>query len=113
MANHARSAGDVAEEKKMLRAALAIDSDSLEPAARLLMLGIVTGDKKAQAGPKPRNSQIRLTRHPIRNRRTLDRIIPMKIPSCDGRARVPGWHGTANHDRSRLGLFRKRGEIDL
>ena len=44
-----RRAGDAAAEKKHLRAALAIDGDSLEPAARLLMLGLVTKDKKATA----------------------------------------------------------------
>lgn len=37
------------DEKKLLTAALAIDGDSLEPAARLLMLGLVSGDKKATA----------------------------------------------------------------
>jgi tetratricopeptide (TPR) repeat protein len=44
-----RRSGDAAAEKKHLREALAIDGDSLEPAARLLMLGLVTKDKKAAA----------------------------------------------------------------
>ncbi|MEM6996069.1 MAG: hypothetical protein AAF721_36520, partial [Myxococcota bacterium] len=49
LANRARAKGDVADEKKLLLEALAIDGDSLEPAARLLMLAHVTKDKKALA----------------------------------------------------------------
>lgn len=43
----ARKDADVAGEKKVLRTALGIDADSLDPAARLLMLGLVTDDKDA------------------------------------------------------------------
>lgn len=48
LANLARKQGKVDDEKARLRAALAIDGDSLEPAARLLMLGIVTDDAAAR-----------------------------------------------------------------
>jgi tetratricopeptide (TPR) repeat protein len=37
------------DEKSHLRSALAIDGDSLEPAARLLMLAVVTGDRDASS----------------------------------------------------------------
>lgn len=47
LANLARKAGRTDDEKKHLSDALAIDGDSLEPAARLLMLGLVTQDAKA------------------------------------------------------------------
>jgi len=49
LAELARRAGDVGEEKKVLREALAIDADSLDPAARLLMLAVVTDDRDAAA----------------------------------------------------------------
>ncbi|MCA9650982.1 MAG: tetratricopeptide repeat protein [Myxococcales bacterium] len=49
LANLARSQGNVDEEKQQLQTALQIDGDSLEPAARLLMLGIVTSDGPAAA----------------------------------------------------------------
>ncbi|MBL4687923.1 MAG: hypothetical protein JKY37_25255, partial [Nannocystaceae bacterium] len=49
LANHARQQGNVANEKKLLLEALALDGDSLEPAARLLMLAHVTADPKALA----------------------------------------------------------------
>lgn len=48
LANLARKQGKVDDEKTRLRAALAIDGDSLEPAARLLMLAIVTDDAAAR-----------------------------------------------------------------
>lgn len=48
LANLARKQGKVDDEKARLKAALAIDGDSLEPAARLLMLGIVTDDAAAR-----------------------------------------------------------------
>jgi len=54
LANLARKQGKVDEEKARLRAALAIDGDSLEPAARLLMLAIVTDDADARAIALPR-----------------------------------------------------------
>ncbi|MCX4242792.1 tetratricopeptide repeat protein [Paraliomyxa miuraensis] len=44
LANLARSDGRIDDEKALLREALTIDGDSLEPAARLLMLAVVTGD---------------------------------------------------------------------
>lgn len=48
LANLARKDGRVDDEKAILRTALTIDGDSLEPAARLLMLSIVTGDAAAE-----------------------------------------------------------------
>jgi cellulose synthase operon protein C len=44
LANLARKDGRIDDEKTQLRAAMAIDGDSLEPAARLLMLAVVSGD---------------------------------------------------------------------
>lgn len=49
LANLARKEGRVDDEKILLRAAMAIDGDSLEPAARLLMLAVVTNDSAALA----------------------------------------------------------------
>lgn len=49
LANLARKQGNVDDEKARLRASLAIDGDSLEPAARLLMLAVVTDDADARA----------------------------------------------------------------
>ncbi len=49
LANLARKEGRVDDEKAQLRAAMAIDGDSLEPAARLLMLAVVTDDAAALA----------------------------------------------------------------
>lgn len=49
LANLARKQGKVDDEKARLRAAMAIDGDSLEPAARLLMLAVVTDDADARA----------------------------------------------------------------
>jgi tetratricopeptide (TPR) repeat protein len=48
LAGLARRQGQVDDEKARLRAALAIDGDSLDPAARLLMLAIVTDDASAR-----------------------------------------------------------------
>ncbi|MCA9704794.1 MAG: tetratricopeptide repeat protein [Myxococcales bacterium] len=47
LANLARKEGRVDDEKAFLGEALAIDGDSLEPAARLLMLALVTKDAAA------------------------------------------------------------------
>ncbi|MEX1362599.1 MAG: tetratricopeptide repeat protein [Nannocystaceae bacterium] len=44
LANLARTRGRIDQEKQHLRAALRIDGDSLEPAARLVMLSLVTAD---------------------------------------------------------------------
>jgi tetratricopeptide (TPR) repeat protein len=54
LAELARRESDVAAEKKVLRDALAIDADSLDPAARLLMLALVTDDKDALAYARAR-----------------------------------------------------------
>jgi len=54
LANLARKQGRVDDEKARLRAALAIDGDSLEPAARLLMLALVTDDAAARDVALPR-----------------------------------------------------------
>jgi tetratricopeptide (TPR) repeat protein len=48
LANLARKQGRVDDEKTRLRAALAIDGDGLEPAARLLMLAVITDDTAAR-----------------------------------------------------------------
>jgi tetratricopeptide (TPR) repeat protein len=48
LANLARKQGRVDDEKTRLRAALAIDGDGLEPAARLLMLAVITDDVAAR-----------------------------------------------------------------
>jgi len=64
LANLARDQGNVDEEKRRLSEALEIDGDSLEPAARLLMLGHVTGDKKAVALARRRVTAI-APLHPI------------------------------------------------
>lgn len=64
LANLARDQGNVDEEKRRLTEALEIDGDSLEPAARLLMLGHVTGDKKAVALARRRVGAI-APLHPI------------------------------------------------
>jgi tetratricopeptide (TPR) repeat protein len=64
LANLARKEGRVDDEKAQLRAAMAIDGDSLEPAARLLMLAVVTDDAAAQAVALPRVQGI-APLHPI------------------------------------------------
>jgi hypothetical protein len=54
----------VDDEKARLRAALAIDGDSLEPAARLLMLAVVTDDAATRDVALPRVRAI-APLHPI------------------------------------------------
>lgn len=64
LANLARTQGDVPGEKAYLTRALSIDGDSLEPAARLLMLAIVTDDKVAAERAQRRVQSI-APLHPI------------------------------------------------
>ncbi len=60
----AHAAGDVPAEMKHLREALAIDANGLGPAARLLMLAVVTGNKKDRQLAQLRASAI-APLHPI------------------------------------------------
>ncbi|MBK8234708.1 MAG: tetratricopeptide repeat protein [Deltaproteobacteria bacterium] len=64
LAELARTENDVAKEKAVLRGALAIDADSLDPAARLLMLALVTDDKDAVAYARTRAAGL-APLHPI------------------------------------------------
>ncbi|HET6584300.1 MAG TPA: tetratricopeptide repeat protein [Nannocystaceae bacterium] len=64
LAEIARRTGEVDEEKKVLREALAIDADSLDPAARLLMLALVTDDRDAASYARGRTRAL-APLHPI------------------------------------------------
>jgi Flp pilus assembly protein TadD len=64
LANLARTQGDATAEIGYLSRALLIDGDSIEPAARLLMLATVTGDK-AKADIALRRVQSIAPLHPI------------------------------------------------
>ena len=94
LANLAREEGMVDDEKKHLRAAMQIDGDSIEPAARLLMLGVVTHDAKAR--------DVGLAR--VRG------IAPLHPIALAGQALVMS---ETKSERARAGKFLRRATRDL
>lgn len=100
-ANHARKQGDVAGEKKLLREALTIDGDSLEPAARLLMLSHVTGD----------SAGLKVARKRVRSIAPLHPIVladeAMALAKAGDKAEAKKWL-----KRGTQGLAERRGPSD-